>query len=299
MGGILILGAGGRLGAALARSWSARDPRVIRMDRTALSIDDPDTVRRRLQDLDFDVLVNCAALTNVDYCETHREEAFRINAESVGAMADVCAQKKARLIHVSTDYVFEGSGRSPYSESDAPTPISVYGESKLAGEEFVLGASLQNWVVRVSWVFGPDRISFVDQVILRALKESRVEAVADKWATPTYTLDVCANLWPFLREIEGGGLVHVSNAGVCSWQEYGQHALDCALEAGCLLKAKVVEALKMAELKAFVAKRPVYSAMATQKLAALTGVEPRDWRASVREHVFDMAGRGAFLAASH
>ena len=297
MGGILILGAGGRLGAALARAWRARDPRVICMDRAAMSIDDPDAVRRQLQDLDFDVLVNCAALTNVDYCETHREEAFRINAQSVGAMAEACVQKKARLIHISTDYVFDGSGRSPYSESDAPQPISVYGESKLAGEEFALGASARNWVVRVSWVFGPDRISFVDQVILRALKEERVEAVADKWATPTYTLDVCADLWPFLREIEGGGVVHISNAGGCSWQEYGQHALDCALEAGCVLKAKVVGALKMAELKAFVAKRPVYSAMTTQKLAALTGIEPRDWRVSVREHVFDMAGRGAFRAA--
>jgi dTDP-4-dehydrorhamnose reductase len=264
------------------------------MDRAAMSIDDPDTVRRRLQDLDFDVLVNCAALTNVDYCETHREEAFRINAQSVGAMADVCAQKKARLIHISTDYVFEGSGRSPYSESDAAKPVSVYGESKLAGEEFALGASPGNWVVRVSWVFGPDRISFVDQVILRALKEEGVEAVADKWATPTYTLDVCAALRPFLREIEGGGVVHVSNAGVCSWQEYGQHALDCAIEAGCMLKARVVGALKMSELKAFVAKRPVYSAMATQKLAALTGIQPRDWRVSVREHVLDMAARGAF-----
>ncbi len=297
MGGILILGAGGRLGAALARAWRARDPRVICMDRAAMSIDDPYAVRRQLQDLDFDVLVNCAALTNVDYCETHREEAFRINAQSVGAMAEACVQKKARLIHISTDYVFDGSGRSPYSESDAPQPISVYGESKLAGEEFALGASARNWVVRVSWVFGPDRISFVDQVILRALKEDRVEAVADKWATPTYTSDVCADLWPFLREIEGGGVVHISNAGGCSWQEYGQHALDCALEAGCVLKAKVVGALKMAELKAFVAKRPVYSAMATQKLAALTGIEPWDWRESVREHVFDMAGRGAFRAA--
>jgi dTDP-4-dehydrorhamnose reductase len=104
------------------------------MDRAAMSIDDPDTVRRQLQDLDFDVLVNCAALTNVDYCETHREEAFRINAQSVGAMAEACVQKKARLIHISTDYVFDGSGRWPYSESDAPQPISVYGESKLAGE---------------------------------------------------------------------------------------------------------------------------------------------------------------------
>ncbi len=292
MGAILILGAGGRLGSALAREWRARGQDVLAMDRTAFSLDKVAEVQERLAGLEFEVLVNCAALTNVDYCESHREEAFRINAESVAAMAGVCAQKNARLIHVSTDYVFDGNATTPYSEADAPHPISVYGESKLAGEVEALAASPRNWVARVSWVFGPDRVSFVDQVIVRAKKEDRVEAVADKWATPTYTMDVCADLWHFLRGIEGGGVVHMSNAGVCSWQEYGQHALDCAVEAGLELKARMVGGLKMSELKAFVAKRPPYSAMATAKFTSLTGVHPRGWREAVRQHVFDMVGRG-------
>ena len=243
MGAILILGAGGRLGSALAREWRARGQDVLAMDRTAFSLDKVAEVQERLAGLEFEVLVNCAALTNVDYCESHREEAFRINAESVAAMAGVCAQKNARFIHVSTDYVFDGNATAPYSEADAPHPVSVYGESKLAGEVEALAASPRNWVARVSWVFGPDRVSFVDQVIVRATKEDRVEAVADKWATPTYTMDVCADLWHFLRGIEGGGVVHMSNAGVCSWQEYGQHALDCAVEAGLELKARMVGGL--------------------------------------------------------
>jgi len=292
MGAILILGAGGRLGSALAREWRARGQDVLAMDRTAFSLDKVAEVQERLAGLEFEVLVNCAALTNVDYCESHREEAFRINAESVAAMAGVCAQKNARLIHVSTDYVFDGNATAPYSEADAPHPISVYGESKLAGEVEALAASPRNWVARVSWVFGPDRVSFVDQVIVRAKKEDRVEAVADKWATPTYTMDVCADLWHFLRGIEGGGVVHMSNAGVCSWQEYGQHALDCAVEAGLELKARMVGGLKMSDLKAFVAKRPPYSAMATAKFTSLTGIHPRGWREAVRQHVFDMVGRG-------
>ena len=292
MGAILILGAGGRLGSALAREWRARGQDVLAMDRTAFSLDKVAEVQERLAGLEFEVLVNCAALTNVDYCESHREEAFRINAESVAAMAGVCAQKNARLIHVSTDYVFDGNATTPYSEADAPHPLSVYGESKLAGEVEALAASPRNWVARVSWVFGPDRVSFVDQVIVRAKKEDRVEAVADKWATPTYTMDVCADLWHFLRGIEGGGVVHMSNTGVCSWQEYGQHALDCAVEAGLELKARMVGGLKMSDLKAFVAKRPPYSAMATAKFTSLTGIHPRGWREAVRQHVFDMVGRG-------
>jgi dTDP-4-dehydrorhamnose reductase len=105
-------------------------------------------------------------------------------------------------------------------------------------------------------------------------------------------MDVCADLWHFLRGIEGGGVVHMSNAGVCSWQEYGQHALDCAVEAGLELKARMVGGLKMSDLKAFVAKRPPYSAMATAKFTSLTGIHPRGWREAVRQHVFDMVGRG-------
>src|ERR1700761_6387669 len=116
MARILITGSGGRLGAALARAWSTAGETVLPYPRAALDLADAETLRRTVEAADFDVLVNCAALTNVDYCETHPEEAHRINAEAVRVLGEVCARKQARCVHISTDYVFDGAKRSPYVE---------------------------------------------------------------------------------------------------------------------------------------------------------------------------------------
>jgi len=282
---LAILGTGGRLGAALAREYAGAFE-VLAFDRKALDLAQPALVEQTLSALDFDALINCAALTNVDYCETNEAEAMAINAEAAGLIGRLCTTKGARCIHISTDYVFDGEKREPYTESDSARAISVYGESKLQGEQRVAettdNAALS---VRVSWVFGPDRPSFVDGVIKRALESDQAAAVADKWAVPTYTLDVAGLLKPFISELrDEGGVLHLCNAGVATWQEYGQYALDCAAAAGMPLKTQTVGALKLADLKNFVAARPVYSAMATGRLNRLVGV-PRDWKAAVEEYV--------------
>ena len=178
------------------------------------------------------MLINCAALTNVDYCENHEQEALQINAHAVRAMAEVCAQKHARCIHFSTDYVFDGKARKPYHETDAALPMSIYGESKRIGEMELLEVSENNLAVRVSWVFGRIGPSFVDQILKQASASDHVQAVGDKYAAPTFTLDVAAHLNPFLQDIKTGGILHLSNTGECSWQQYGQFALDCAAAAG-------------------------------------------------------------------
>ena len=138
----------------------------------------------------FDVLINAAAFTNVDACETERDRAFRINAEAPGILAEICNEKDAKMIHFSTDYVFDGEKRAPYTEEDQANPISAYGESKLAGEKNVLAADDGHLVVRVSWVFGPDRPSFVDAMIKRAQQDEKIDAISDKFSTPTYTHDI-------------------------------------------------------------------------------------------------------------
>lgn len=281
----IIVGSGGRLGAALLREWSRAGEEVLGFDRRQLDLADDAALRATLEPLDFDALVNCAALTNVDYCETHEEEAYRLNAEAVRTLGEICARKGARCIQISTDYVFDGASKTPYREEDAAEPISVYGASKRAGEVALLETSDRHLAVRVAWVFGPDRSSFVDQVLQRAREQEQVEAISDKWAVPTYTLDAAELLRPFLREVPEGGLLHLCNRGECSWQEYGQYALDCAAEAGIPLKERKVGPLKMADLKAFVAKRPAYTVLSTEKLTRLTGREPRPWQQAVAEHV--------------
>ena len=291
---LVIIGAGGRLGAALGREY-ARDFRVAGFNHAQLDLAEADAIRRTLAGAEFDLLINCAAQTNVDRCETERAEAFALNAEAPRVLAEVCDGGGARLIHISTDYVFDGERAEPYREEDEARPISVYGESKLEGERHVLAASERNFVARVSWVFGPDRPSFIDGIIKNALEKEQVEAVADKTSTPTYTPDIAQMLralWSQgvpapadsdVREI--GGLFHLTNSGACSWQEYGQWALDCCHAAGVPLRARKVGAIKLADLKNFIARRPVNTVLSTAKYERVTGQTPRSWREAVEDYV--------------
>ncbi len=292
---IVILGAGGRLGAALLREY--RDKfEVTGFDRTQLDLSDLNGVREKLQETGFDVLINAAGFTKVDLCETQPERAFLINAEAPRVLAEICGEKSARLIHFSTDYVFDGEKREPYTEEDEATPISIYGESKLAGEKNVLAAQDRNLVVRVSWVFGPDRPSFIDAMIKGAQESERVDAVADKFSTPTYTLDIAEMLggildvWSLRAPAPDGvarlqGILHFANAGRCNWQEYAQWALDCCHDAGLPLRARTVGAGKLENMSNWIARRPVYSVLSTAKYTKLTGISPRTWREAVSDYI--------------
>jgi dTDP-4-dehydrorhamnose reductase len=281
---IVILGAGGRLGAALMRQYR-REFDAIGLNHALLDLAKPTQIHDRVGALEFDVLINCAAMTNVDLCESRQNEAFAINADAPKLLAELCRAKKAKLIHFSTDYVFDGQKRKPYVETDVAKPISVYGESKLRGEEFVIQADGGHVVVRVSWVFGPDRPSFIDAMIKRAQTDEKVDAIADKFSTPTYASDIATMLTQFFDVDVPDGRLHFANSGECSWQEYAQHAVDCCRRSGVPLKAKTVGAVKLADMQEWVARRPVYSVLSTGKYAKLTGAIPRSWRDAVSEYI--------------
>ena len=281
---IVILGSGGRLGAALLREYRDKFDSVG-FNHAQLDLSDLGAVREKLRNTSFDVLINAAGFTKVDVCETQRDRAFLINAEAPRVVAEICDEKNARLIHFSTDYVFDGGKREPYTEEDEASPISAYGESKLTGENNVLAVQNQNLIVRVSWVFGPDRPSFIDAMVQQAQENDRVDAVADKFSTPTYTLDIAAMLCRFFDENVSGGILHFANAGQCSWQEYAQWAVDCCHDAGLALKAKTIGARKLREMTNWIAHRPVYSVLSTAKYTKLTGLSPRTWREAVSDYI--------------
>ena len=282
---IVIVGSGGRLGAALARDWSALGDQIVGFNHASLDLGDTAALHGALDPLEFDALVNCAALTHVDYCESHEDEAYRINAGAVADLGEICAAKNARMIHISTDYVFDGEKRTPYLEEDAAQPLGIYAASKLAGESALLENFPQHLSARVSWVFGPDRPSFIDQILKRATETDALGAIADKIAVPTYTLDIAKWLRPFLHDIREGGLLHLCNSGECTWQQYGQYALDCAAAAGVVLKGHTVAPQNMSDIAAFIAKRPVYTVMSTERLTRLTGLKPRSWQDAVGDYV--------------
>ena len=262
-----------------------KDFAVHGFNRAQLDLGNSEQLRKSLGEIEFDLLINAAALTNVDYCEDHRAEAMQSNAEAPRIMAELCAAKQARFIHFSTDYVFEGEKPGPVSEEDVVKPISVYGESKRAGELEVLQANPEALVVRVSWVFGPDRPSFVDTMLKKARSEEAIAAVADKFSTPTYTRDIAELLRPVLDPFTTSGLLHIANRGACSWQEYVQWALDCCHRFSVPMRATKVGALSLGEMKIFVARRPVHTVLSTDKYERLTGTAPRDWHEAVEEYV--------------
>ena len=280
---IIVIGANGRLGAALAREYQGVFS-VKAFARSQLDLGKLDQVRSTLSETEFDLLINCAALTNVDYCESHSDEAFLINAQGPRLVAEICREKSAKLIHISTDYVFDGKQDTPYIEEDPPAPLSVYAESKLEGERSVLEVSANHLVVRLSWVFGPDRPSFIDQIIQRARENETVTAVADKFSSPSYTIDV-ANWLRLALDNEAQGILHLCNSGACSWQEWAQYAIDVCCNLGVPLKAERVGKLSLTDMKNFVAQRPVNTVLSTAKFTALTGVQPRHWREAIAEYI--------------
>ena len=281
---IVILGSGGRLGAALLREYRDKYD-VAGFNHTQLNLSDLGAVREKLRNTRFDILINAAGFTKVDLCETQPDRAFLINAEAPRVVAEICDEKNARLIHFSTDYVFGGDRREPYTEEDQAGPISVYGESKLAGENNVLAAKSQNLVVRVSWVFGPDRPSFIDAMIQQAQENDEVDAVAEKFSTPSYTLDIAAMLPQFFDAKVEGGILHFANAGQCSWWEYAQWAVDCCRDSGLPLKAKTIGERKLRDMTNWIARRPVYSVLSKAKYTKLTGISPRTWREAVSDYI--------------
>ena len=294
---IVIIGAEGRLGAALVRAYRDRFE-VAGFNRAQFDLSNLDHIGKKVRGTNFDVLINAAAFTNVDLCETERDRAFTINGEAPGVLAEICRERGAKLIHFSTDYVFDGEKRAPYTEQDEAKPISVYGESKLAGEKNVLAADGGHLVVRVSWVFGPDRPSFVDSMIKRAQEHEKVDAIADKFSAPTYTLDIAEmvgrilDAWSRRAPAPGGleagrfqGVLHVAKAGECSWQEYAQWAVDCCEQGGLPLKTKKIVGSKLKDMANWVARRPVYSVLCTQKYEQLAGTSSRTWRDAVADYI--------------
>ncbi len=281
---IVILGTSGRLGAALVCEYGDEYD-VTGFNHAQLDLSNLDDVRGKLRALSFDVLINAAAFTNVDLCETERDRAFMINGEAPGVLAEICREKGAKLIHFSTDYVFDGEKRAPYTEEDEAKPISVYGASKLAGEKNVLAADGEHLVVRVSWVFGPDRPSFVDSMVKHAQEHEKVDAIADKFSAPTYTLDIAEMLPRFFNRESAGGVLHFANAGECSWQEYAQWAVDCCEQGGLPLKTKKIVGSRLKDMSNWVARRPVYSVLSTEKYAQLAGTSPRTWRDAVADYI--------------
>ncbi len=283
---VVIVGASGRLGQALVARFS-RANTVTGLSRPRIDLSCSRSIREALEPLRFDYLILPAAMTAVDACETDPDQAYTLNAYAPRLIAEICAAKKAHMTHVSTDFVFGGGKAGAYTEEDIPDPASVYGASKLEGERHVLAACPRNLVVRVSWLYGPGKSAFPEWITDRACAGGELALPEDKTGSPTCSTDVAELLEPLVFAPQGvpaAGIFHLCNSGTCTWREWGQACLDLARAAGAPLKTAVVSGNRLADVAAFLAKRPPNSALSTAKYRAYTGLTPRPWEGALAAH---------------
>jgi dTDP-4-dehydrorhamnose reductase len=223
-----------------------------------------------------DVIINCAAYTAVDLAEENQEIAYRVNALGPKNLAEVCADQDIKLVHFSTDYVYNGMSSNPYSESQAIEPIGVYGRTKAEGESYVLNVN-KNIVIRTAWLYGENGKNFVDTMLKIAAKKPELKVVEDQYGSPTYTEDL-AKITIDLIKHDSEGIYHVTNEGSCSWYEFAKEIFSLAN-----LQVKLVPC--STEDYPTLAKRPKYSILSKEKVAKSLGYSPRKWEIALKEYL--------------
>jgi dTDP-4-dehydrorhamnose reductase len=284
VGNVAVLGARSMVAQELLRVF-AEDPAfgwVASGARPDVDLTTPRTVHYFLEESEPAVVVNCAAMTDVDACEGRVAEAFAVNAEGAGRAAVMAARRKALFVHISTDYVFDGLKGAPYIEEDETSPLSVYGRSKLEGERLVEAAGGDWLIVRTAWLFGPARRNFVDRMLAAARERGEVSGATDHCGSPTSARDLALAVAALIKA-RAGGLYHVVNAGGCSRYEAAQAAV-----AGAGLTARVLPA-RCADFPR-PARVPANSVLSAEKLRRDIGHTLRPWREAVTEYAAARAG---------
>jgi dTDP-4-dehydrorhamnose reductase len=274
---VLVTGAAGMLGHAVMPALRAAGHVALGLDLPELDVTRLEPLQRVAQDFRPDWVFHLAALAKVDDCEVRRDEAFLVNGLGTRHVALAAAEAGALLLALSTDYVFDGTATSPYRESDAANPQSVYGASKWAGEQAVREVNPRHIIVRTSWLFGPGGGNFVDTILARARAGERLRVVDDQRGSPTFTRDLAQGL---LRLAGAGvcGTYHCTNTGDCTWYDLAAHAVA---------RAGLGVPLERTDTASFPrpAKRPVYSVLGNASFEQVTGWRMPAWPDAVERHL--------------
>lgn len=281
----ILFGSIGMFGSDLTAAWrrlrendpTALPPPIEMPDPSTVEITDAQAVRAFVHEHQPRLVVNCAAYTDVDGCTRNPDLAMAVNGDGPGYLAAACAEVGAKLMHVSTDFVFDGRATQPYREDDPVNPVSAYGESKLAGERNVLRHLPDACIVRTAWLYGLHGKNFVATMLRLGGERDELRVVHDQVGSPTYTVDLADAMIRLVRA-QASGIVHVVGTGQCSWCELARSALELAgIDTP-------VHAITAAEFNS-PTERPAYSVLSTERYTELTGHTLRPWYDALAEYV--------------
>ncbi len=276
---ILVTGSRGQLGSELQElSTRSDNHRYFFYDLPDLDITSPDRVAALCSEHEIEVIINCAAYTAVDKAESDVDAAFRVNRDGAAVLAACARERNALLVHISTDYVFNGKSNIPYRETDPATPLGVYGVSKWEGEEQIRRIAPSHWIIRTSWLYSIYGVNFVKTMLRLGAERSVLNVVADQIGTPTWAADLAGALVSMVERYEKGALYsstyHYSNEGVCSWYDFAQAVMELA-ELPC--KVVAVESSQYPQI----APRPHYSVLNKSAIKQEWGLDIPNWRLSL------------------
>lgn len=285
---ILITGINGQLGQELLQSLS--DYEAVGIGRERVDLTQPEAICQVVAAVKPDVVINSAAYTAVDKAESEAELAMQVNAIAPGILAEECQKLGIPLIHVSTDYVFDGTQGYPYQDTDKTNPLNVYGKSKLAGEEAIRNQCENHAIVRTAWVYGVGGSgNFVKTMLRLGSQREEIRVVADQIGSPTWTGDL-ANAIVGLLQQTPPGTYHYTNSGVASWYDFAVAIFEEAKQLGWDLKVQRVVPITTPEYPT-PAKRPAYSVLSCGKISAVLGAYPPHWRQGLRKMLQELYTR--------
>ncbi|MDZ8027621.1 MAG: dTDP-4-dehydrorhamnose reductase [Nostoc sp. DedQUE11] len=280
---ILLIGSNGQVGQELQQILSSYGD-VISVARPTVDLTEPDTLRSLIRTKQPQIIINAAAYTAVDKAESESEQAWAINTTAPLILAEETQKLGAFLIHISTDYVFDGNGCRPYQETDATNPLSVYGKTKLAGEQAIQENCTHHLILRTAWVYGNfGKSNFVKTMLRLGAERSELRIVADQIGSPTWAKDIAAVIGETIPHLslDIAGTYHYTNSGVASWYDFAIAIFEEAQQLGFPLKVENIVPITTPEYPT-PARRPAYSVLACGKISALLGKYPPHWRQRLR-----------------
>jgi dTDP-4-dehydrorhamnose reductase len=277
---VLVLGGGGQVATAVGAAVPARHQVVVKA-RAELDISDASAVACALAETDAQWVVNAAAYTAVDLAEDHQSEAIAVNDTAVGVLAAAAAAAGSRLLHLSTDFVFDGKSNRAYLPADRTNPLSVYGVSKLGGERHVLEGVGAGIVLRTAWVYAAAGRNFVLTMLRLMREKEQLSVVSDQIGTPTWAGGIAAAIWGFIEVGVPGGVYHWTDLGVASWYDFAVAIQDEALARGLLSRAIPITPIPTAAYPTR-ARRPAFSVLDSGSTRALISIPARHWRHNLR-----------------